>query len=120
MFRSLGLGAVCQALGGFLAGVPLDPDRTKRRWPGANQGSFLIAVDLARFFPLDAFKAEMDAYARAVRQMEPLAGFSAALLAGAPEWEQERDYRQQGIPLSPEHAAALRKLAGELGIALPL
>ena len=120
VFRSLGLGAVCQALGGFLAGVPLDPDRAERRWSGANQGSFLIAVDLARFFPLDAFKAEMDAYARAVRQMEPLPGFNTALLAGAPEWEQEKAYRENGIPLSPSHAAALHKLASEFGIAPPL
>ncbi|HVK01926.1 MAG TPA: Ldh family oxidoreductase [Armatimonadaceae bacterium] len=120
VFRSLGLGAVCQALGGFLAGVPLDPERDARQWPGASQGSFQIVVDLARFFPLDAFKAEMDAYARAVRQMKPLAGFEEACLAGTPEWESEREYREEGIPVSPEHAEALRKLAGESGIDAPI
>lgn len=120
VFRSLGLGAVCQALGGFLAGVPLDPDRAQRAWPGANQGSFLIAVDLARFFPLDAFQAEMDAYARAVREMEPLAGFSSARLAGAPEWESEQAFRKNGIPVSATHADALRKVAGDLGTTPPL
>ena len=120
VFRSLGLGAVCQALGGFLAGVPLDPDRAQRRWSGANQGSFLIAVDLARFFPLDAFTAEMDAYARAVREMEPIAGFDTARLAGAPEWESEQASRESGIPVSAPHAAALRELAGDLGMAPPL
>ena len=119
VFRALGLAAVCQALGGFLAGVPVDPAHARREWPGANQGSFIIAVDLARFFPLDAFKAEMDAYARAVRQMEPVAGFDQAMLAGTPEWEREREYREKGIPLSPRHAAALRTLADEFGIAPP-
>ena len=116
VFRALGLGAVCQALGGFLAGVPLDPERAQRRWSGANQGSFLIAVDLARFFPLNGFKAEMDAYARTVREMEPIAGFNTARLAGAPEWESEQTLRNEGVPLSPAHAAALRKVASELGI----
>ncbi len=120
VFRSFGLGAVCQALGGFLAGVPLDPDRARRDWSGANQGSFLIAVDLARFFPLDAFKAEMDAYARAVRQMEPLAGFEEALLAGAPEWQQEQAYREKGIPLGSSHVAALQKLATEFDVTAPV
>src|SRR5262249_55467972 len=47
--RSLGLGCVCQALGGFLCGVPVDPKRAKRQWEGANQGSFMIAVDINRF-----------------------------------------------------------------------
>lgn len=120
VFRSFGLGAVCQALGGFLAGVPLNPERAERQWSGANQGSFMIAVDLARFFPLDAFKAEMDAYARVVRQMEPLAGFEEALLAGAPEWQQEQAYRQKGIPLGASHVAALQKLATEFDIAAPV
>lgn len=120
VFRSFGLGAVCQALGGFLAGVPLDPEKARRQWSGANQGSFMIAVDLSRFFPLDTFKAEMDAYARAVRQMEPLAGFEEALLAGAPEWQQEQAYREKGIPLSPQHVAALQKLASDFGVAAPV
>ena len=120
VFRALGLGAVCQALGGFLAGVPLDPVRAERRWPGADQGSFLIAVDLARFFPLDAFKAEMDAYARTVRRMEPLPGFEHARLAGAPEWEQEAACREEGIPVGSRHAAALHKLADDFGVAAPL
>ena len=38
LFRSLGLGAMCQVLGGFLAGVPLDESRARqpllRRQPG--------------------------------------------------------------------------------------
>lgn len=118
--RALGLGAVCQALGGFLAGVPLDPARDQRSWPGASQGSFLLAVDLARFFSLDGFKAEMDAYARTVRQMEPLAGLADARLAGAPEWEQEQASRQSGIRLSPPHAALLRTLAADAGLVPPV
>ncbi len=119
-FRSIGLGAVCQALGGFLAGVPADPARATREWPGANQGSFMIAVDLARFLPIDRFKREMDDYARQVRRLQPLPGFERALLPGAPEWQREREYGEQGIPVSPRHAEALRKLAEECGLELPL
>ncbi len=55
--------------------------------PGSKQASDSNNA-LRSIAPLDTFKAEMDAYARTVRQMEPLAGFNAALLAGAPEWEQ--------------------------------
>ena len=36
--RSIGLGMVCQSWGGLLAGVPLDPDQARRRWPGRTRG----------------------------------------------------------------------------------
>jgi len=119
VFRSIGLGAVCQALGGFLAGVPLDPERAQRQWPGANQGAFMIAVDLSVFMPLERFQAEMDAYARKVRQLEPLPGFDQAYLAGGLEWEREQRYTTEGIPVSPSHAELLRGLAVELDVPAP-
>lgn len=116
VFRSIGLGAVCQALGGFLAGVPVDPARAERVWSGANQGSFMIAVDLARFGSLDAFKREMDEYSRKVRTMAPLAGFDRAVLPGGMEHLREQQYRAEGIPLSPEHVAILRQLATDYDV----
>lgn len=119
VFRSIGLGGVCQALGGFLAGVPVDPERAERAWPGANQGSFMIAVDLNRFYPIDAFKREMDEYSRKVRQMAPLPGFDRAMLAGTPEWESERHYAEAGIPVSLRNAEALRQLAADYGLTPP-
>lgn len=119
-FRSLGLGAVCQALGGFLCGVPADPARAERQWEGANQGSFMIAIDLARFTPVEQFKREMDDYSRQVRELEPLPGFDQALLAGSLEWQREREYAENGIPVSPKHAEALRTLAAEHGLTAPV
>ncbi len=120
VFRSIGLGAVCQALGGFLAGVPVDPSRAQREWSGANQGCFMIAVDLRRFCALDAFKREMDEYARRVRELKPLAGFDQAMLAGELEWRRERQYAEEGIPVGAEHAELLRKLAADYGLQPPL
>ncbi len=120
VLRSFGLGCACQALGGFLAGVPLDPARAERRWPGANQGSFLIAVDLARFGPVEELKREMDAYAEVVRQMKPFPGMESAALPGTPECERERVWSVEGVPVSPRHADALRTLASDLGIEAPV
>ena len=120
VFRSVGLGAVCQSLGGFLAGVPLDPNRAVRQWSGANQGSFLIAVDLRRFGDLEQFLQETDEYSRRVRSMRPLTGFDQAYLPGGIEWEREQEYSRTGIPISADHAEALRKLAGDYGLPAPL
>lgn len=119
VFRSIGLGAVCQALGGFLAGVPVDPARARRQWEGANQGSLMIAVDLSRFMPLEQFRREMDEYSRRVREMQPLPGYDQALLAGGLEYQREQEYREVGIPLSPRHAQALGRLADDYGLTVP-
>jgi LDH2 family malate/lactate/ureidoglycolate dehydrogenase len=140
VFRSIGLGAVCQSVGGFLAGVPAPRDdsdgATGRRgdgtqgvevasmsgvsFPGANQGAFLAAFDIGRFFDPQQFAAEMDAYQRQVRQLQPLPGYDRAVLAGGLEWEREREWSEIGIPVGGQHRATLAQVGAALGIALPV
>ena len=119
VFRSVGLGAVCQSLGGFLAGVPADPARAHRRFPGANQGGFLLAVDIERFLPRERFLAEMDEYIRRVRALAPMPGFDAAALPGEPEWRRERAWAREGVPVGKDHLGARRGIGQELGVAAP-
>ncbi len=120
VLRSFGMGCACQALGGLLCGVPLDTERAQRQWPGANQGSFMIVVDISKLFPLEQFKHEMDEYARRVRQLMPFSGVEHARLPGAVEWEREQRSKQEGIPIGQQHAEALRKLAVEFHLPTPL
>ncbi len=117
--RSIGLGTVCQSWGGLLAGVPLDPDREERRWPGANQGSMVIALRIDLFADPDAFRAEMDAYARAVRALTPLPGSSGSFLPGGPEAVTAAAYALDGIPVGEDHRQQLERAAGELGVGVP-
>ena len=118
VLRSIGMGMVCQAWGGFLAGVPLDPARAERRWPGANQGSLAMAFRIDLFMPAEQFKREMDAYARQVRKLRPLEGFEACLPGGI-EAAQERAWRAEGVPVGPEHEARLLSMVEELGLRVP-
>ena len=120
VFRSIGMGTVCQAMGGFLAGVPVDPARAQREWSGANQGSFFIAVDLAQFCDPAAFRAEMDEYLRKVRELKPLTGFDRAVPSGGMEHLREQEYAETGIPVGAAHADALRFLAEEFGLQCPV
>lgn len=115
VLRSFGLGVVCQALGGFLCGVPMDPRTVERDWPGAYQGTFIVIVDLNHFLPVAQFKAEMDALSRQLRTMDPPGQFP-----GQPEWERMERYRRDGVPVDAGHAALLRELAERLGLAAPL
>ncbi len=120
VLRSFGLGCVCQALGGLLCGIPLDPEAADRTWSGANQGSFLIVVDVAALYPVETLQKEMDAYARTVRQMMPLPGMDGAYLPGGIEAERERQYREDGIPISTKDAQALEKLAADYHLPSPV
>lgn len=119
VFRSLGMGAICQSWGGFLAGVPLDPARAKRAWAGANQGSLVMAFRIDLFMEPQQFKQEMDDYVRAVKKLQPLAGFEESFLPGGVEAMRARTYREQGIPVGPQHQKRLEEVAQELGLQVP-
>jgi LDH2 family malate/lactate/ureidoglycolate dehydrogenase len=123
VFRSIGLGSVCQSLGGFLAGVPFGSDdpaaEHMERWSGANQGSLMIALAVERFLDPAIFSGRMDAYARRTRELEPLPGFDRATLAGGLEWERSQEWSKTGIPVGKRHQEALTRVGEMLGIAPP-
>jgi LDH2 family malate/lactate/ureidoglycolate dehydrogenase len=120
VFRSLGLGAVCQAVGGFLTGVPVDEARARRVYPGAGQGAFLFAVDVERFQPLADFRQEMDEYIRRVHRLAPMPDQAAATLPGELEWRREREWGAAGVPVGREHQETLRAVAREVGVDSPV
>jgi LDH2 family malate/lactate/ureidoglycolate dehydrogenase len=120
VFRSLGLGMVCQAVGGFLAGVPLGAPEAPRRWEGANQGAFLVAIDISRFIPPEAFAAQMEAYVRQSRALQPLPGYEPATPPGGLEWQREREWAETGIPVGERHRAALARVGEALGVPPPV
>jgi L-2-hydroxycarboxylate dehydrogenase (NAD+) len=116
VFRSMGLGFMCQALGGFLAGVPVERERAERRFEGANQGSLIIALNISIFLPLHDFKQEMYEYMQIAAGMQPLPGFDRATLPGVLEAEREQEFRLNGIPVGKGHMDILDKAAREFGI----
>ena len=119
VFRAIGMGAICQAWGGFLAGVPLDPARATRTYRGANQGSLVMAFRIDLFLDAPQFKHEMDEYVRAVKKLQPLAGFAESFLPGGVEAARAQAYRAQGIPVGLEHRQRLEQVAQELGLHVP-
>jgi LDH2 family malate/lactate/ureidoglycolate dehydrogenase len=119
VFRSMGLGFMCQALGGFLAGVSAKDEGTYREYKDAYQGSLIIAIDISRFTPLEHFKHEMDIFNQLVGQMQPLAGYDRATLPGVLESEREQDWSVTGIPVDANHREILSESAKEFGLELP-
>lgn len=119
VFRAIGLGAICQSWGGFLAGVPLDSERAKRTFSGANQGSLVIAFRIDLFLDAQQFKQEVDEYVRRVRSLQPLNGFDESFLPGGVEAARLKRFQQEGIPVGAEHQRRLELIAQELGVQTP-
>ena len=115
-FKILGLGAVCNVLAAMLAGIHDEKLKGSPYHAAANQGAFIGAIDVARFLPMDEFKRHVDVYVAAARRMKPFPGFDRAELPGTLEWQRERDYARDGIPVSPAHLATLNAEAKEMGV----
>jgi len=118
-FRGLGLGAILQALGGILAGIykpEIQPPQS--RWE-SDQGAFIAVFDVSRFLPINEFKKEMDRYIGEAQNMKPFPGYKKAALSGGPEWQREREYARNGIPVSVEHQQSLEKIATQLEVETP-
>ena len=118
-FKELGIGAVNRALGGVLAGIYLPQFIPPTSPWESNQGSFLAAFDVRAFMPLEEFQSQMDAFVAAARNMQPFPGLNRAELPGNLEWQREREYARDGVPISPQHQQHLQKLADELGVTTP-
>ena len=119
LYRSFGMGTVCQVLGGFLAGVPLREERAVKRFPGANQGAFFVFVDPARFIDPALLKRQLDDFHAMLAQLTPFAGTERATLPGRLEWERERSWATEGVPVGTRHRDELAAVAGELAVPVP-
>jgi L-2-hydroxycarboxylate dehydrogenase (NAD+) len=80
-----------------------------------NTGQFVLALDPARFQPLEHFKAEVDRHARELRASKTLPGQSVRL-PGDERAKRRADRVANGLALLPEILIELDKLAGELAI----
>jgi LDH2 family malate/lactate/ureidoglycolate dehydrogenase len=89
--KGYGMSLMADILGGLLSGAGSGSDGT---FAGAN-GTLFIAVDIARFVPLDFFRTQSEAVAERIHASAPAHGFNGVLLPGEPE-AATRAIREQG------------------------
>ena len=81
-----------------------------------NTGHFIIALDVARFLPLDHYKAEVDRHIAELKESKRLPGVDEIRMPGERRRECRAERMRDGVPLSPALVAQLDKMAAELGI----
>jgi LDH2 family malate/lactate/ureidoglycolate dehydrogenase len=81
-----------------------------------NTGQAIVAVDIARFVPLQTFTAEVDRHVRDLRASHLLPGFDAIRLPGERRAACRDERVRGGVPVPAPLLAQLDKLAAELQI----
>jgi LDH2 family malate/lactate/ureidoglycolate dehydrogenase len=120
--KGYGLSVMVDILAGVLSGAAHSDvlHRAGTPPPRADVGHFFGAIDVARFRPLEAFRADMDDLLRSLKDAPRAEGAERIWVAGEPEWECERRRRQDGIPLAPGLVAQLRQVAAATGVEFAL
>lgn len=117
-YKGYGLALIFGLLAGTLNGaamgrevVDFNADDTTE----TNTGQAIMAIDIAAFGDVGAFKARVDALARDIRGSARLPGVDAIALPGDSSHATRLLREKEGIPLSPQLRAQLDTLAQETG-----
>ncbi len=120
-YKGSGLAMMVEILCGVLGGGTMSTEvggiRIIERRQGISQT--FLAIDVARFLPLEEFRARMDRLAAAVKSTRPAAGYDEVLVAGDPEWRAEQTRRREGVPLQTGVWESLVETARRVGVAPP-
>jgi LDH2 family malate/lactate/ureidoglycolate dehydrogenase len=81
-----------------------------------NTGHFIVAIDIKRFMPLDAFTAQVDHHLQDLRDTKRLPGVDEIRLPGDRRRACREERARSGIPIPPALMAQLDKTAADLGI----
>ncbi len=118
--KGAGLALIIGLLAGVLNGAAFGRGVTDMMGPGnepTNTGQFMVAIDVARFLPLEVFAAAMDQHLRDLRASKRLPGVDAIRLPGEDRQRRRQERMQNGVMLPPVLMAQLDKLAADLKIA---
>jgi L-2-hydroxycarboxylate dehydrogenase (NAD+) len=116
-YKGSGLALIIGLLAGVLNGAAFGRDVREFGSVAAgeaNTGQFVIALDVARFLPLDAFAAEIDRHVRDLRASARLPGVDAIRIPGEQRRRRREDRSRNGVALAPALLAQLDELAASL------
>jgi hydroxycarboxylate dehydrogenase B len=96
--KGYGLAALCELLGGALAGGLVGHREDGRRQRVLN-GMLSVLIDPAALGLIERFEAEALAFVDSLRAAPPRAGFERVLLAGDPERTTRAQRERDGVPV---------------------
>jgi LDH2 family malate/lactate/ureidoglycolate dehydrogenase len=120
-YKGSGLAMMAEILCAVLGGGAMSTELGGIRFRGkpVRVSQMFLAIDIARFLPLDQFRMRMDHLIRTMKTTPPAKGYSEVLVAGDPESRMEQERRRNGIPVGPGTWKALCEAGDRLAVAAP-
>jgi LDH2 family malate/lactate/ureidoglycolate dehydrogenase len=120
-YKGSGLAFMVEILCSVLSGSAMSTEVGGIRFRGrlVRVSQMYIAIDVARFMPLDEFTARMENLVALVKSTLPAPGYDEVMVAGDPEWRMEAERLKNGIPIADGNWATLVKTAARVGVAAP-
>jgi LDH2 family malate/lactate/ureidoglycolate dehydrogenase len=98
-------GAMCNEVGGI-----------RIRGQKARTSQMYLAIDPARFMPLEQFTARVEQLVHIMKSTPAAPGFDEVLVAGDPEWRMEAERRAHGLPIPDGNWDLLLKAAARVNV----
>jgi LDH2 family malate/lactate/ureidoglycolate dehydrogenase len=109
---------LCAVLGGGAMANEIGGIRFRGKTVRVSQ--IFIAIDIARFMPVEEFTARMEKLVGIMKSTATAPGYDEILVAGDPEWRIEAERLRDGIPVAQGNWDQLLKAAASVGVAAPV
>jgi LDH2 family malate/lactate/ureidoglycolate dehydrogenase len=121
-YKGSGLAMMVEILCGVLGGGAMANEIGGIRFRGrtVRVSQTFIAIDIARFMPVEEFTARMEKLVGIMKSTAVAPGYDEILVAGDPEWRIEAERRRDGIPVAQGNWDQLLKAAASVGVAAPI
>jgi len=121
-YKGSGLAMMVEILCGVLSGGAMAQEVGAIRVRGkkVRTSQMYLAIDVARFMPVEEFTARMEHLVQVIKSTPPAPGYDEVLVAGDPEWRTEADRRANGIPIEDGNWETLCKTAERVGVERPV
>ena len=118
-YKGYGLAVMVDILCAVLGGADFGTDICDTETSSARVSHFFGAIKLEAFREPAAFRRDMDVMLERLRNCETAEGEERVYFAGQKEMEFEAQAAENGVPLLAATWESLRKIGGELRVALP-
>jgi LDH2 family malate/lactate/ureidoglycolate dehydrogenase len=120
-YKGSGLAMMVEILCSVLSGGAMANEVSGIRFRGKpiRASQVFMAIDVARFLPLEEFTARVEQLVNLMKATPPAPGYDEVMVAGDPEWRTEAERRKSGIPIADGNWDALVKTAEKVRVAPP-
>jgi LDH2 family malate/lactate/ureidoglycolate dehydrogenase len=120
-YKGSGLAMLVEILCAVLGGGAMANEIGGIRYRGktVRVSQTYIAIDIARFMPVEEFRARMEKLVGIIKSTATAPGYDEILVAGDPEWRIEAERRVNGIPIADGNWDQLCKAAARVGVGAP-